>query len=115
MLQVRLKGILLTFPCFLCMNSLINENLSRHLRGSGKHICCAPDGYLEAVQYLIFVVCVLVDDRIYLINITSLDRDPLEWSTRVQIALDSAGGLEYIHEHTVPDCIHRDIKSPNIL
>ncbi|MED6112063.1 LysM domain receptor-like kinase 3 [Stylosanthes scabra] len=29
-------------------------------------------------------------------------RDPLPWATRVQIALDSARGLEYIHEHTVP-------------
>ncbi|KAG7987803.1 hypothetical protein I3843_03G152200 [Carya illinoinensis] len=41
--------------------------------------------------------------------------DPLQWSTRVQIALDSARGLEYIHEHTVPVYIHRDIKSANIL
>ncbi|CAN6571541.1 unnamed protein product [Malus baccata var. baccata] len=42
-------------------------------------------------------------------------RDPLPWSNRVQIALDSARGLEYIHEHTVPVYIHRDIKSANIL
>ncbi|KAK6142427.1 hypothetical protein DH2020_022775 [Rehmannia glutinosa] len=42
-------------------------------------------------------------------------KEPLPWSTRVQIALDSARGLEYIHEHTVPVYIHRDIKSANIL
>ncbi|KAJ7946331.1 putative Receptor protein kinase [Quillaja saponaria] len=42
-------------------------------------------------------------------------REPLPWSARVQIALDSARGLEYIHEHTVPVYIHRDIKSANIL
>ncbi|PIA50550.1 hypothetical protein AQUCO_01200019v1 [Aquilegia coerulea] len=42
-------------------------------------------------------------------------REPLSWSTRVQIAQDSARGLEYIHEHTVPVYIHRDIKSANIL
>nr|GMD02913.1 lysm domain receptor-like kinase 3 [Ipomoea batatas] len=42
-------------------------------------------------------------------------RDPLAWPTRVQIALDAARGLEYIHEHTVPVYIHRDIKSANIL
>ncbi|XVF81594.1 hypothetical protein PTKIN_Ptkin15bG0167600 [Pterospermum kingtungense] len=42
-------------------------------------------------------------------------REPLPWSTRLQIALDSARGLEYIHEHTVPVYIHRDIKSANIL
>ncbi|KAK4857703.1 hypothetical protein QYF36_004704 [Acer negundo] len=41
--------------------------------------------------------------------------EPLPWLTRMQIALDSARGLEYIHEHTVPVYIHRDIKSPNIL
>ncbi|XP_071689712.1 lysM domain receptor-like kinase 3 [Rutidosis leptorrhynchoides] len=45
----------------------------------------------------------------------SLGREPMPWATRVQIALDSARGLEYIHEHTVPVYIHRDIKSPNIL
>ncbi|THG22226.1 hypothetical protein TEA_029212 [Camellia sinensis var. sinensis] len=44
-----------------------------------------------------------------------LREGPLPWSTRVQIALDSARGLEYIHEHTVPVYIHRDIKSANIL
>ncbi|XP_052177950.1 lysM domain receptor-like kinase 3 [Diospyros lotus] len=42
-------------------------------------------------------------------------REALPWSTRVQIALDSARGLEYIHEHTVPVYIHRDIKPANIL
>ncbi|KAD3337964.1 hypothetical protein E3N88_33485 [Mikania micrantha] len=45
----------------------------------------------------------------------SSGRSPISWATRVQIALDSARGLEYIHEHTVPMYIHRDIKSPNIL
>jgi len=40
---------------------------------------------------------------------------PLSWSARVQIALDAARGLEYIHEHTKPAYIHRDIKSANIL
>ncbi|KAK7300375.1 hypothetical protein RJT34_11219 [Clitoria ternatea] len=43
------------------------------------------------------------------------DGEPLPWSTRIQIALDSARGLQYIHEHTVPVYIHRDIKSENIL
>ncbi|OIW04679.1 hypothetical protein TanjilG_07814 [Lupinus angustifolius] len=42
-------------------------------------------------------------------------REPLPWTIRVQIALDSARGLEYIHEHTMPIYIHRDIKSANIL
>ncbi|XP_024388364.1 chitin elicitor receptor kinase 1 [Physcomitrium patens] len=43
------------------------------------------------------------------------DKPPLSWLQRVQICLDSARGLEYIHEHTKPTYIHRDIKSANIL
>ncbi|XP_057822227.1 chitin elicitor receptor kinase 1 isoform X2 [Cryptomeria japonica] len=39
----------------------------------------------------------------------------LSWPVRVQIALDAARGLEYIHEHTKPTYIHRDVKTSNIL
>ncbi|XP_078175373.1 chitin elicitor receptor kinase 1-like isoform X1 [Carex rostrata] len=48
-------------------------------------------------------------------RLRSSEWSPLPWANRVQIALDSARGLEYIHEHTVPVYIHRDIKSANIL
>ncbi|KAL6999408.1 non-specific serine,threonine protein kinase [Sarracenia purpurea var. burkii] len=41
--------------------------------------------------------------------------EPLSWGLRVQIALDVARGLEYLHDGAVPPVIHRDIKSPNIL
>ncbi|KAJ1378143.1 Serine-threonine/tyrosine-protein kinase, catalytic domain [Sesbania bispinosa] len=39
----------------------------------------------------------------------------LSWITRVQIALDAARGLEYIHEHTKTRYVHQDIKTSNIL
>ncbi|KAK7261767.1 hypothetical protein RIF29_28086 [Crotalaria pallida] len=39
----------------------------------------------------------------------------LSWIMRVQIALDAARGIEYIHEHTKTHYIHRDIKTSNIL
>ncbi|KAL0319309.1 UNVERIFIED_CONTAM: LysM domain receptor-like kinase [Sesamum angustifolium] len=39
----------------------------------------------------------------------------VSWIMRVQIALDTARGLEYIHEHTKPHYVHRDIKTSNIL
>lgn len=39
----------------------------------------------------------------------------LSWISRVQIALDTARGLEYIHEHTKDRYVHRDIKTSNIL
>ncbi|KAE8805940.1 putative LRR receptor-like serine/threonine-protein kinase [Hordeum vulgare] len=40
---------------------------------------------------------------------------PLRWELRVNIALDVARGLEYLHDGAVPPVVHRDIKSPNIL
>ncbi|KAK3032412.1 hypothetical protein RJ639_036429 [Escallonia herrerae] len=40
---------------------------------------------------------------------------PLPWTTRVQIALDAAKGLEYIHLHIKPYYVHRDVKTSNIL
>ncbi|KAF5198079.1 Lysm domain receptor-like kinase, partial [Thalictrum thalictroides] len=39
----------------------------------------------------------------------------LSWIVRVQVALDTARGLEYIHEHTKTHYVHRDIKTSNIL
>ncbi|KAJ6822039.1 lysM domain receptor-like kinase 3 [Iris pallida] len=39
----------------------------------------------------------------------------LSWISRVQIALDAARGLEYIHEHTKDHYVHRDVKTSNIL
>ncbi|KAG6505304.1 hypothetical protein ZIOFF_037659 [Zingiber officinale] len=40
---------------------------------------------------------------------------PLDWWTRLSIALDCARALEFLHEHTVPAVIHRDFKCSNIL
>ncbi|WCJ43199.1 Protein kinase superfamily protein [Euphorbia peplus] len=40
---------------------------------------------------------------------------PLDWGTRLQIALDCARALEFLHEFTVPSVIHRDLKCTNIL
>ncbi|XP_020276101.1 probable leucine-rich repeat receptor-like protein kinase At5g49770 [Asparagus officinalis] len=39
----------------------------------------------------------------------------LNWKARLCIALDSARGVAYLHEHANPPIIHRDIKSTNIL
>ncbi|XVF61952.1 hypothetical protein PTKIN_Ptkin08bG0176500 [Pterospermum kingtungense] len=39
----------------------------------------------------------------------------LTWSQRLQVALDVANGLHYMHEHTQPNIVHRDIRTSNIL
>ncbi|XP_027351274.1 probable serine/threonine-protein kinase PBL25 [Abrus precatorius] len=40
---------------------------------------------------------------------------PLDWLTRMKIALDAAKGLEYLHDKANPPVIYRDLKSSNIL
>lgn len=67
------------------------------------------------VEGSLFLVYEYIDNGNLSQHLRGSGRDPLQWSARVQIALDSARGLEYIHEHTVPVYIHRDIKSANIL
>lgn len=39
----------------------------------------------------------------------------LDWKRRIQVALDAARGLAYLHELASPSIVHRDIKSTNIL
>ncbi|XP_052210747.1 lysM domain receptor-like kinase 3 isoform X2 [Diospyros lotus] len=51
----------------------------------------------------------------HLHNPTERGYKPLTWIMQVQIALDAAKGLEYIHLNTKPSFIHRDVKSSNIL
>ncbi|GJN38630.1 hypothetical protein PR202_gb27690 [Eleusine coracana subsp. coracana] len=47
------------------------------------------------------------------------DRDgapvPLDWPTRLAIAIDAVRGLSYMHHECVQPIVHRDIKSSNIL
>ncbi|KAG5525971.1 hypothetical protein RHGRI_032310 [Rhododendron griersonianum] len=40
---------------------------------------------------------------------------PLDWPIRKRIALGSARGLAYLHDHCDPKIIHRDVKAANIL
>lgn len=39
----------------------------------------------------------------------------LTWTQRLDIALDVANGLQYMHEHSQPSIVHMDIRTSNIL
>lgn len=43
------------------------------------------------------------------------NKGKLNWKARLRISIDIANGLQYIHEHTRPQVVHKDIKSSNIL
>lgn len=44
-----------------------------------------------------------------------LGQKPLDWYTRMKVALGAAKGLEYLHDKANPPVIYRDLKSSNIL
>ncbi|GAU14458.1 hypothetical protein TSUD_249980 [Trifolium subterraneum] len=62
------------------------------------------------VEGFLFLVYEYIDNGNLSQNLRDSEREPLTWCTRMQIALDSARCLEYIHEHTEHVYIHRDIK-----
>ncbi|XP_076888325.1 putative serine/threonine-protein kinase PBL21 [Bidens hawaiensis] len=43
------------------------------------------------------------------------NQEPLDWYTRLKIAVGAARGLEYLHCRANPPVIYRDLKSSNIL
>uniref|UniRef100_A0A0E0IF57 Protein kinase domain-containing protein n=1 Tax=Oryza nivara TaxID=4536 RepID=A0A0E0IF57_ORYNI len=67
------------------------------------------------IESSLFLVYEFIENGNLSQHLRGMGYEPLSWAARIQIALDSARGLEYIHEHTVPVYIHRDIKSANIL
>ncbi|KAF9609380.1 hypothetical protein IFM89_015721 [Coptis chinensis] len=71
---------------------------------------CFKEGY----WYLVFEYAVngsLTDWIYYSRSTTKI----LSWSERIQIALDVAMGLNYIHSFTNPPYVHKDIKTSNVL
>ncbi|GER28957.1 kinase family protein [Striga asiatica] len=56
-----------------------------------------------------------VPNRTLEFHLHGADLPPIDWPTRLRIALGSAKGFAYLHEDCHPRIIHRDIKAANIL
>lgn len=46
---------------------------------------------------------------------TAISKEPLDFATRLRVALGSARGILYLHTEANPPIFHRDIKASNIL
>lgn len=51
---------------------------------------------------------------IYAADLTE-DKKPLDWATRIKIALGAARGLEFLHIEAKPPVIYHDLQAANIL
>lgn len=88
------------------------EVLSRlHHRNLVKLIGICTENYTKCLIYE------LVSNGSLESHLHGVDRlvAPLDWKTRVKIALGAARGLAYLHEDSNPCIIHRDFKASNIL
>jgi len=65
----------------------------------------------QSRSYLVFKYA----DNGSLADYLQSDSAVLSWRQRLDIALDVANGIRYLHNYVVPACVHRDIKSSNVL
>ncbi|CAN1224857.1 LysM domain receptor-like kinase 4 [Linum grandiflorum] len=88
------------------INLLNKINHSNIIRLCG---VCFNDGYWYLVYE--FAANGALSDWMY----SSSTNKALSWHQRIQIALDIANGLHYLHNFTEPPYVHKDISSSNIL
>lgn len=73
------------------------------------------EGYCIKDGYGFIVTEYMPDGTLFDVQHRSKPRLALDWETRYRIPLGIAQGLSYLHRDCVPQIIHRDIKSDNVL
>ncbi|KAK9285161.1 hypothetical protein L1049_024347 [Liquidambar formosana] len=72
-------------------------------------------GYCSDINHKLLVYEFMANgglqEHLYPISGSNAISSRLDWETRLRIALESAKGLEYLHEHVSPPVIHRDLKA----
>lgn len=92
------------------INLLSKINHLNLIRLSG---VCFNDGY----WYLVYEYAAngALSDCIYRNHQGKQKKEFLYWKQRIQISLDVAAGLNYLHSYTSPPHVHKDLKCSNVL
>ncbi|KAG6471735.1 hypothetical protein ZIOFF_069181 [Zingiber officinale] len=80
------------------------------------------DGYQGSNEFLVEVLMLTVLRHPNLVNLIGYCAEgderllaPIDWNTRMKIALGAAKGLTYLHDVANPPVIYRDMKAANVL
>ncbi|KAI6671847.1 hypothetical protein NL676_006732 [Syzygium grande] len=71
-------------------------------------------GYCEEFENMALIYEFMFNGNVQQ-HLSAQNPNVLSWSQRLQIAIDAAQGLEYLHNGCKPPIVHRDLKTPNIL
>ncbi|KAI6671841.1 hypothetical protein NL676_006726 [Syzygium grande] len=71
-------------------------------------------GYCEEFESMALIYEFMFNGNVQQ-HLSAQNPNVLSWSQRLQIAIDAAQGLEYLHNGCKPPIVHRDLKTPNIL
>ncbi|XP_056176534.1 putative leucine-rich repeat receptor-like protein kinase At2g19210 [Syzygium oleosum] len=72
-------------------------------------------GYCEEFENMALIYEFMFNGNVQQHLSATQNPNVLSWSQRLQIAIDAAQGLEYLHNGCKPPIVHRDLKTPNIL